>query len=196
MAGSRLTRQLGDTHLDEKESVVRQREELLHDISGRKAYGQEDVEKAERSTGSRMYYSVLLRKLKILCPDLLVRDGIPGNVAVYRLKTQDELVRDGYDLQLPQWYNEHRYATGFPKEDIPEWGHYVNDADGIAVREVRGWRSVLIALIRQGIVTYEAAVKEFGDPIHDQRSKYWFEQLHAYINKENDIAQRNKNILD
>lgn len=190
MAGSRLNAELGDKHLDPKEAVIREREELLHDISGRRAYGQADIEKEERSEGPRMYYSVFLRKLKTLYPQFLVKDGIPGNVAIYRPKTEAEIINDGYDLAAPKWYNEHKYVTGFPKEHIPEWGHYVNDTDGIALREVRGWRSVLIALIKQGIVTYEAVASEFPDPIHDQRSKYWFEQLHQYMNKENSNAGR------
>lgn len=190
MAGSKLSHQLGDTHLDPKEEVARQREELLHDISGRKAYGQDEIEKVARSEGPRMYYSVFLRKLKALYPQFLVKDGIPGNVAIYRPKTEAEIINDGYDLSAPRWHSEHKYVTGFPKEQLPEWGHYINDTDGIAIREVRGWRSVLIALIKQGIVTYEAVAAEFPDPIHDSRSKLWFEQLHQYMNKENSRAGR------
>jgi hypothetical protein len=191
VAGSRLNSQLGDRFLNPEEEVIRQREDLLHDISGRKAYGQEDIEKEARSEGPRLYYSVFLRRLKKIYPQFLVKDGIPGNVAVYRPKTQEEIIQDGYDMLFPQWHNEHKYVTGFPKEDIPEWGHYKNDTDGIALHEVRGWRSVLIAIVKQGLVTYEAVAKEFGDPIHDQRSKYWFDQLHPYINKEKAIARGN-----
>lgn len=194
MAGSRLSHQLGDKHLDPKEEVARQREELLHAISGRKAYGQDDIEKADRSAGPQMFYSVLLLKLKNIYPQLLVKDGIPGNVALYRPKTDAEIINDGYDLSAPKWYSQYKYVTGFPQKFIPEWGHFVNDADGIAIREVRGWRTTLIALIKQGLVTYDAVVKEFGDPIHDQRSKYWFDQLHQYMNKENSNVGRKINL--
>lgn len=190
---SKLNRQLGDTHLDPKEEVARQRENLLNDISHRKAYGQEDIEKVERSNGSRIYYSVLLRRLRYIYPPMLVKDGIPGHIALYRLKTEDEIANDGYDLSVPKWYNEHKYFTGFPKAAIPEWGHYVNDTDGIALREVRGWRSVLIAMVKQGLTTYEKVIEEFSDPIHDQRSKYWFEQLKEYMHKENSLAGRQSN---
>lgn len=192
MANSRLNRQLGDGYLDPAEEVIRQRERLLEDISSRRAYGQEEIEKPERSEGPRLYYSVFLRKLKAVYPQLLVKDGIPGHVALYRPKTQGEIIRDGYDLEVPRWYNEHRYFAGFPKDHIPEWGHYINDTDGIAVREVRGWRTVLIALIKQGIANYEDVVKEFGDPIHDQRSKFWFEQLQEYMSEEKRNARRDE----
>lgn len=196
MAGSRLNHQLGDKHLDEKESVIRQREELRDAISGREAYGQKDIEKAERSEGPRLYYTEFLLRLKKIWPHFIVKDGIPGNVAVYRPKTKEEITRDGYDLMFPQWYNEHKYVTGFPKEHLPEWGHYINDTDGIALREVRGWRTVLIALIKQGIVTYEDVALEFTDPIHDQRSKYWFDQLQQYMHKETSRARRTENNLN
>lgn len=190
MAGSRLNHQLGDTHLDPKEEVVRQREELLKDISQRKAYGQEELDKSARSEGSRLYYSTLLKKLKNIYPHFLVKDGIPGNVAVYRPKTKEQIALDGYDLTRPTWHNESIYVTGFAKYWIPEWGHFLNDTDGIAEREVRGWRSILIAMIKQGLFTYAAAIEEFGNPEHDQRSRFWFEQLHEYMNEENKNAGR------
>jgi hypothetical protein len=191
LAGSRLNPQLGDKHLNPEEEVIRQREDLRHDISGREAYGQKDIEKAERSEGPRLYYSTLLKKMKNIYPHFLIKDGIPGNVAVYRPKTKDEIERDGYDMIFPQWRNEHKYVTGFPKEWIPEWGHYVNDTDGIALREdPRGWRTVHIAMVKQRLVTYAASIAEFGEPIHDQRSKYFFEQLAPYMNEEKTNAGR------
>lgn len=195
MAGSKLTPQLGDKHLDEKESVIRQREELLDAISNRKAYGQEDIEKAERSEGPRLYYTVLLKKLKTIYPDLFAKDGIPGHLAIYRPKTEGEKLTDGYDLSAPRWHNEAKYITGFPKDFIPEWGHYLNDTDGIAIKDFRGWRSILISLIKQGLVTYKAAIEEFGDPIHDQRSKYWFEQLQEFISEDKNNARGNGNSI-
>lgn len=184
MAGSKLNAQLGDKHLDPKESVAREREDLLQKIAHRKAYGQDEMDKPERSEGARLYYSVLLKKLREIYPAFIAKDGIPGNLAIYRPKTAAELSRDGYDLTAPAWYNESKYVTGFPKDWIPEWGHYLNDTDGIAEREVRGWRSILIAMIKQGLCTYAAAVKEFGNPENDQRSRFWFEQLHEYMNEE------------
>jgi hypothetical protein len=179
MANSRLNRQLGDTFLDEKESVAREREALMKLRETHKPHGQEEMT-AERSKGSAMHYSELLVKLRRLCPRLTVRDGIEGNVALYRPKTESEMMTDGYDLAVPQWYNEEKYVTGLPKAGIPEWGHFVNDTDGVAAREHRGWRSVLMTFIKTGICTYKQAVAEFGDPAEDQRSTFWFEQMQEY----------------
>lgn len=180
MAGSRLNRQLGDKHLDPKETVVKLREELLSQRENDKIYGHDELVKAERSQGSRMPYGEFIRRLQCIFPELLVKDGAEGNVALYRPKTATEKIVDGYDLSLPEWYNYHKYVTGCPKDFLPEWGHLTTDTDGIANREVRGWRSMLISFIKSHAVTYDAVVKEFGNPESDQRSNLWFEQLEDF----------------
>jgi len=177
MAGSKLNRQLGDKHLDPKENVAKLREELLAQRENDKIHGHDELVQADRSQGSRLHYGDFIRKLQSIFPELLVKDGIEGNVALYRPKTSLEKMADGYDLLLPEWYNYHKYVTGCPKDFLPEWGHLTTDTDGIANREVRGWRSMLIAFVKAGVVTYEAVVKEFGSPENDQRSNLWFEQL-------------------
>ncbi len=132
---------------------------------------------ADRSNGPRMAYTELIRRLKKIYPPLLVKDGVEGNVALYRRKKGEEMAAEGYDLSRPTWYNEHKYVAGFPKTEIPEWGHLVGDTDGIAEREVRGWRSVLIAFIESGAITYQAAVEEFGNPSDDMRNGHWMQIL-------------------
>jgi hypothetical protein len=175
--------ELGDRRLNPEESVAKQREELLSIRHKKHAFaGQDLLADADRSIGTRMPSGELITRLQKLNPAILVKDGIPGNVALYVRKSESEMAVDGYDLLRPQWYNEHKYVTGFPTEPLAEWGHLTTDTDGIAEREVRGWRSVLIALIKAKAFTYEAAVEEFGDPIEDTRSKFWFEQLQGYRN--------------
>jgi hypothetical protein len=170
--------ELGDKRLDPKENVAKQREELLTLRHANHAYpGQDLLLKVDRSVGSRLHYSELIRRLQTLNPTILVKDGIPGHVALYRQKTAMEMEHDGYDLARPRWYNEHKYVSGVPKTDIPEWGHLTADTDGIAIREARGWRSVVIAFVKNSVITYRQAVQEFGDPANDQRSKFWFEHL-------------------
>lgn len=173
--------ELGDKRLNPEESVAKEREELLSIRHKKHAFpGQDLLADADRSIGSRIPSGEFIVRLQKLNPAILVKDGIPGNVALYVRKSESEMIRDGYDLLRPQWYNEHKYVTGFPTEPLAEWGHLTTDTDGIAEREFRGWRSVLIAFIKAGAFTYEAAIEEFGDPIEDQRSKFWFEQLQGY----------------
>jgi hypothetical protein len=178
--------ELGDKRLNPEEAVAREREELLairfkkHAISG-----QESLIDIDRSTGSRIPCGEFLVRLHKLNPAILVKDGIPGNVALYVRKSEIEIECDGYDLTLPMWRNEHKYVSGIPISSLPEWGHLTTDTDGIAEKEVRGWRSVLIALIKARAFTYAAAVEEFGDPVFDQRSSLWYDQLSNFIGATN-----------
>lgn len=173
--------ELGDKRLNPEESVAKQREELLSIRHKEHAFpGQDLLVDADRSTGARLPSGEFITRLQKINPAILVKDGIPGNVALYVRKSEAEMIRDGYDLLRPQWWNEHKYVTGFPTEPLAEWGHLTTDTDGIAEKEVRGWRSALIALIKAKAFTYEAAIAEFGDPIEDTRSRFWFEQLQGY----------------
>lgn len=167
---------LGDKHLDPAESVAREREALLSIRQKDKMYGHDELIEADRSEGCRLHYSAFIPKLKQICPQILVKDGSPGNIAIYVPKTEMEML-EGYDLLAPKWHNESKYVTGCPKEDLPEWGHLTTDTDGVANREVRGWRSMLIAFIKQKHCSYAAVVQEFGEP-EDSRSRLWHEQLY------------------
>lgn len=65
---------------------------------------------------------------------------------------------------------------------IPEFSHVGLDKWGIATSERdgdRGWRTVLLNLIKQGFLKYSAVKAEFGEPL-GQRGKLWHEQLREY----------------
>lgn len=173
--------ELGDARLNPEEAVVREREDLLRIRHQKHAIpGQASLVDVDRSTGSRIPCGEFIVRLHKLNPAILVKDGIPGNVALYIRKSEIELECDGYDLTRPMWWNEHKYVSGIPTSLLPEWGHLTTDTDGIAEKEVRGWRSVLIAFIKARVFTYAQAALEFGDPVFDQRSRFWFEQLSQF----------------
>lgn len=175
--------ELGDARLNPEEAVVREREDLLAIRHKEHAFpGQKLLADADRSTGSQMPSAEFLFRLQKINPAILVKNGIPGNVALYVRKSEAEIIQDGYDLRRPTWWNEHKYVSGMPMSSLPEWGHLTTDTDGIAEREVRGWRSVLIALIKAKAFTYAQAAIEFGDPLYDRRSLYWFAQLSKFKN--------------
>lgn len=63
---------------------------------------------------------------------------------------------------------------------LPEFSWLETDSWGIATREgERGWRTVLLRLIKAGFLKYPAVKAEFGEPT-GQRSKLWFQQLREY----------------
>lgn len=171
--------QLGDTHLNPEEAVCRECEELLKIAATRRVWGQDELEDAERSLGPRMSANDLIRRLRKANPDIQVKDGIPGNVALYLRKKAYEYGPEDEDRS--GFFIDHKYVGGFPLHPLPEWGHVDTDTSRLATREHRGWRSVLIALIKGGALTYQQACTEFSEP-YDKRSWMWHEQLQPFKN--------------
>lgn len=176
-------RMLGDTHLSPQESVIREREKCLKDASKFRIFGQDELENPERALGPRLQYTELISRLKSIAPELKAVDGSEGNIALYFPRTQ----RDYADT-LREWdysqkgkddkfFQAHRYVCGFPKQDLPEYSTVDIDTSLLPTRERRGWRTVLITLIKQGVITYSDAVAQFGDVGTDQRGWRWSEQL-------------------
>lgn len=173
--------QLGDTHLSPEEANLRERELLLKMASKKKIQGQAELEDPNRSAGPRMYYTEIIRRLLKLNPELRIEDGKAGSVAIYRPKRHDEYDYEQFDPKAPtQWRWDFEYVTGFEKDWIPEYPHVLLDSSKLATREVHGWRSTLIALIKARAISYGGAIKEFGDPSGDSRSGRWFEYLSKF----------------
>jgi hypothetical protein len=172
--------ELGDKRLNPEEAVFREREELLKKASVYKISGQAELEDAERSAGPRITWRDFLRRLSRCNPHLLFKDAQGGNhIAIYRLKYREERERDGYDPTKAEWWNDHKYVGGFQKIDLPEYSHLILDSSNLPIREYRGWRSVLMALIKNHAISYNDAKKEFGDA-RGERSQRWHEQLRKY----------------
>ena len=175
--------ELGDKRLNPDEAVIREREELLRLASTRKIKGQEELEDAERSAGPRMAYTEFLRRLRSEAPALKALDGSPGSIALYYPRSNEELAQientQGRDQERDQFFHYHKYVGGMEKHEMPEFAHVILDTSNLPVREYRGWRSVLIGLIKQGVLTYAAAIRQFGEP-HGPRGMRWHEQLQPY----------------
>lgn len=175
--------ELGDKRLDPKESVAREREELLKIASTRKIAGQEELEDAERSAGPRLAYTEIIRRIQVEAPSLKVLEGAPGSVALYFPRTRKELeemdAQGGRDQERDIFFHHFKYVGGMEKKDMPEFAHVILDTSNLPVREYRGWRSVVIGLIKQGVLSYRAAVSQFGEP-RGVRAGRWHEQLRPY----------------
>jgi hypothetical protein len=193
LSGSRLNHELGDKFLDPAEANIRERESLLKKAGAAKIYGQAELQDSNRSAGPRMHYSDLIRRLEKICP-VKVRDGSPGAVALYRAKKQYEYDPQEFDPNLNEFFWDHLYVGGFEKDYLPEYSHITVDTSELPMREIRGWRSVLIGLILNDVITVEAANQEFGDPRNDSRAwepGRWFDQINQYEEKRNARKQWN-----
>lgn len=187
--------ELGDKRLSVEEANIKKGEEVLKQAAQYKISGQAEIENSDRSAGPRLYYTEILRRIWKINPTIQVLDGLPGNVAIYRRKSNLEVIEDVHETEV-NFFTDHVYVTGMEKAWIPEFSHVILDTSFLPTREIRGWRSVLIALIKSRALKYEDAIQEFGDPFFDQRSKRWFEQLNPIKEQSNEQPERNESKHD
>src|SRR5437773_1873227 len=92
--------QLGDTHLNPEEAVIREREELLQIASTRRIWGQDELEDVGRSEGPRMASGDLIHRIRKINGAIHFLDGIPGNVAIYRPLRRNEVDPEALDTRI------------------------------------------------------------------------------------------------
>jgi hypothetical protein len=114
-----------------------------------------------------------IRRLRKIAPNLIIEQGGYRNcVRVCIMALDDEPASDTFNELVKE-----PLACGFcVDEPLPEFSSVVTDSGGVASREVRGWRTVLLRLIHTGAVPYSAIKAEFGDP-PGQRGRLWMQQL-------------------
>lgn len=157
---------LGDSLLSPDEANYKIREGNQKLIDEKKIPHQSLLENADMALGYPMQSSEFIRRLTLLKPGLVIKPGIPGAVAVY-FPTYD----------VDERKTVLKYVSGFYIDKMmQEYSHITTDDKGLAKREVRGWRTVLLALIHQGIVTYAQVKAAFGEPT-GQRNILWNEQM-------------------
>jgi hypothetical protein len=159
--------ELGDKRLNPEEGLAKFKEENATLVQNRRLHKQDELEDQERSAGPRLAYQEVIRRLLKCNSGIRVKDGSLGNVALYAVLPNEEGVP------------EQQYVGGMPKEPLPEYSHIIVDERGLPKRELRGWRSVLMSLVKSGAITYRGAVKQFGEAT-GQRSWRWHEQLRKY----------------
>lgn len=175
--------ELGDKRLNPEEGVIKEREALLTKASKYRIYGQDELEDPDRALGPKLSYTEVISRIRRAQPQLKAIDGSPGNIALYFPRNPKD-----YAATCQEWDWEHdslkdpffrynRYVGGFPKHELPEYSTVDIDTSLLPTREKRGWRSVLITLVKQGVMSYGEAIAEFGDVGTDRRGWRWNEQL-------------------
>ena len=164
---------LGDRKLDGRGVVDKAAEENQAMTDKFRIAGQEELEDQERSAGPRMEPSEFIRRVKKENSQIIVRDGgVPGAVQL-KVYVEPHLREEGNENE------PFKYVAGFQWEPLPEFAHIITDSRGLPKKEYRGWRSVLISLIKSRALTYQQAVTQFGEP-RGQRAERWFSELRGY----------------
>lgn len=153
---------LGDKKLSGAEGLAKFKAENQALVDTKRIPDQDVLEDVNAALGRRLDWTDVVRAIKLINPDIIVEDGgMPNAVAV-------RILRGG----------EKVYLTGFYKTPMPEYSSVLVDEKGLPVREVRGWRSVLTALIQSKAISYKQVKNAalFGDA-NGKRADLWHRNL-------------------
>lgn len=148
------------------EAAAKAKEDTLALAAKNRIPDQDLLEETEMAKGYYLDHNELIRRLQRLNSQILIQQGGVANAVAVRYP----LMEDG---ELKQ-----QYVTGFFLEPLPEYSSVTTDDKGLPVREIRGWRSVLLALIRVGALTHSQCDVMFG-PAAGQRSGLWYRSRQA-----------------
>lgn len=164
---------LGDRLPRDGDSLAQKWEDTKRKEAAFKIPDQAFLENHEAARGGPLQPNEFIRRLRKIAPNLIIEQGGYRNcVRVCIQARDDEPSSDTFNqlVKVP-------LSCGFcVDEPLPEFSSVVTDDRGVASREIRGWRTVLLRLIHTGAVPYPAVKAEFGDP-PGQRGKYWMQQL-------------------
>lgn len=161
---------LGDKHLKDAEAVAKLKEENRKTAEQNHIPNQKLLEDRVAALGIPLQPSELIIRLQKLNPKIVVQQGGVRNAVAVRYPA----IEEGKQVL--------RYVTGFYVDNpLPEFSCVVNDERGVPWREIRGWRTVLTALIRQGILTEQQCDLTFGKP-GTMRAVLWDKQRQAERN--------------
>jgi hypothetical protein len=139
---------------------------------------QDDYRCDEARLGRQMPSGVFIERLHKLIPSnrLYITEGrIIGDLAFFKLYNCPQPQLEGRDFE---------YLFYCPTGLIPEFSLYEFDTvRDIPIREKqRGWRTVLLRLIKSGLLTQEQCDKEFG-VASGPASSVWYRRLYEYRNQ-------------
>lgn len=164
---------LGDKLVRNGDSVARLKEQIKNECATKRLKNQDMLENQEMALGNPMSPQLFIEKLRKL-PNIVVEPGgIPNAVAVRHFTVDTDKDSDTFGKPI------RKYVSGFYTDRIlPEYSSILPNAFGLPTREIRGWRTVLLALFHAGAVPLSTLRAVFGDA-NGQRASLWQEQTQS-----------------
>ena len=140
---------------DEHTHRLREMNESSEAVRRQQWEHQEDYQNDAARIGRPMHHSDLIAKLTRLVPSLYITEGnIKGDLAVFRVYPQPQPRLEGRSFE---------YLFYMPIGLMPEFSIYEFNERNIPVREkMRGWRTVLLRLIKSKLLTEDQCHEAFG----------------------------------
>jgi hypothetical protein len=152
---------------------LHERNNSSHATKAQRHDDQDEFRKTYARRGRVMHTSDVLLKVRRHVPNLYVLEGgIKGDLALYLTEDQPQ----------PKWVGKNYLYLGYIAYDwLPEFSLYeFDDNRDVMIRESeRGWRTVLLQFIKQGVLTEQQCDKEFGKP-SSAGSSVWYKRLQQY----------------
>lgn len=156
--------QLGDKRLSSKEQLLKSFEQTDKGLQRYRLDDHDELKKAEERMGQQMAHNELVRRVCKLNPNIWAEDSL-SDANVVGLYTTHK--------------GQKKYLVAFDKGYLPEFSIILTDAADLAIKEKRGWRTVLTRLLKQDALTWEQVMSVFGDA-HGKQSKRWYQNTKRY----------------
>lgn len=118
----------------------------------------EDLKNAEARMGKQMAHNELIRRVVKLNPNVWAEDSRTHKNGIGFYTTDSE--------------GNKKYLVAFEKGYLPEFSYIIVDRADLPIKEVRGWRTVLLRLLKQGVLTWKQIVDVFEDA-YGYNAKRW-----------------------
>jgi hypothetical protein len=156
-----------DEPMSKAEVLAKRTEELYHQMSSQRRPEQEEHTNPHARLGRPLHHSEFVHRLRRLIPTLALREGQPGNIALYRpTPNGDALVYLGY----------------LYKGDNPEYSTWLLNEWDVPVQERRGWRTTLLRLILNSTLTEQQVNQVFPRPSNGATASAYRRHLYRFRN--------------
>ena len=196
--------ELRRTMLSASEAIAAKTEQL-DDIRARKSRKKDwdEYVDAKRRWGRALHHSEIIPHLRQLVPNLFVCDGMVKNTL--SLFTWDRSWPFEIDGNKKAKIGGTVYQGWMQYGYSPEYEIDITDKIGVAKRQIRGWRTVLIRMITRrepetfipcSLFSEEQAWELFGSPTNGDTASKWREHLYKFRNTSPEQAKIQHEILE
>lgn len=160
--------QLGDGKLSTHEQLLKKFEDTDVMLNRYRFDDHDHLKDVEARLGQQMTHTDLVYKVTKLNPRIWAEDSI-----------NDKNVVGFYTLDAE---GNKKYLVAFEKGFLPEFSYILTDAADLPIKEKRGWRTVLVRLLKSKVLTWKQIMLIFGDT-HGKASRRWEIETQRYRNQ-------------
>jgi len=157
---------LGDKKLSAEEKLKQSFEQTDHMLDRYRLDDHETLKDQAARMGTPMHHNELIRKVTALNASVWAEDSLTNPTTVI-----------GFYTKLPD--GSKKYLGSFEKGFLPEFSYVLVDAADLPIKEKRGWRTVLLRLLKQGVLSWGQIKAAFGDSMHVS-SERWRRETQKY----------------